>query len=365
MHVSELRLANFRNIPSASLAFSKNVNAFCGDNGQGKTNTLEAILLALTGRSHRERRPWAFVGPAGAQSSVEAAAKADDGQEYFVSLAITAEKKTYLLDGSPVKRRSEISRLFPVILFEPSDLSLIKGPPAVRRAYLDESIASFSKEYSAALAEYERVLAQKSSILRAYSRSLDSMLDIYDEKLASCGSRIVKYRIKFLKELKPHVEKLYRFMSGEREEMGLSYINGALSQLEERSIEKSFVRLLERSRKEDIRTMSCVEGVHRDEAVITLNGRPAQSFASQGQQKSLALCLKLALIPVYRSLTGERPAILLDDVLSELDEDRRTMALSCLAGTQAFITATEENFLESRRDALVFRVNGGSYSNGR
>ncbi|MCL1803373.1 MAG: DNA replication and repair protein RecF [Eubacteriaceae bacterium] len=363
MHIIKLSLSNFRNIQSASLSFSKGINALYGRNGQGKTNTLEAIMLALQGKSHRERKALAFIGPYSDSLSIEAEVASDSAQAYTAGLYISAEKRVHRVDGHTVKKRSEIAPLFPAIFFSPADLELVRGPAASRRAYLDESISVMSKNYAAALAEHRRLLSQKSSILRQYNRSLDSMLDIYDEKLAECGAIIIKSRIRFLRALKPELERQYHYLSGGREKLDIDYYDKAVIEIGSASLQESYLGMLERARKVDIRYRECTEGIHRDDIVFTLDKMQAQNFASLGQQKSLALCMKLSLINIYKNALGEKPVALLDDVLSELDSDRRKLALTIIAGSQAVITCTDESFLESRRDVNKFIVSEGIIKN--
>jgi len=362
MHVTELRLTNFRNIQSASLSFTPGLNALTGNNGQGKSNALEALYLCLAAKSHRERRPAAFIGPAGESARLWAYIEMQSGASHEVSVEFTAKRKYYTLDGEPVRSQAELAGLFPAVLFSPQDIEIVSGPPGARRAYLDGAISAASKNYALALGTYERALRQKSALLKAYAPSQESMLDVYDEALCESGSLLIRYRLQFLGLLKPRLLELYHQISGSAEGIEAAYLSQAVSGYHLRTVKERYAAMLKEARPEDLRYRIPAKGAHRDDVAFAIGGLEAARFASQGQQRSLALCLKLALCPVYKHLTGEAPVSLLDDALSELDEGRRGRALAAAAAGQSVWTMTDRAFLAGREADKAYTVAEGRFT---
>ena len=359
MFVKELRIRNFRNIQNTSINFRHGINVLYGDNGQGKTNILEAVHLALTGRSHRESSLKNFLGPDSDAAVIELTLSGGSSSEYELSLTISQNKKIYTLDGEKIKRRSEFTHLFPAVLFNPEDLKLVKSSPKERRDYIDDAVSMISGNYTSTLSDYRQILMQKALVLKSYSRSAEMMLDIYDEQLAEKGTILLKFRIKFLRELQQAASQLYAFMSGGSEQLTINYAGKIFADSDISDLQQAYRRMLAESRPGDIRLQSCTAGIHRDDVRIMLNGRSAQTFASQGQQRSIALCLRLALINVFEEILKEKPVVLLDDVMSELDEDRREKVLLSAAGSQTVITCTEKSFFRSS-DINFLQVRNGA-----
>ena len=359
MHVKEVKIHNFRNIQKTSINFKQGINVLYGDNGQGKTNIIEAINLSLTGKSHRENSLKNFIGSHGDTAVIELVISNDDSSEYEFSLTISQNKKIFSLDGERMKRRSEFTRLFPVVLFNPEDLKLVKNSPKERRDYLDDAISIISSNYILALDEYRHILAQKALTLKNYSRSAEMMLDIYDEQLSEKGTLILKYRIRFLRELQKMITQYYAYTSGNKEVLAINYLGTAFQNDDLTDINRAYRRMLKETRANDIRLQSCTVGIHRDDIKILMNGNSAQSFASQGQQRSIALCLRLSLIGVFRSVLNETPIVLLDDVMSELDEDRRDRVLKIASESQTIITCTDKSFFKNQ-DLNFLHVSNGT-----
>ena len=358
MYVKELRIRNFRNIQNTSINFEHGINVLYGDNGQGKTNIVEAVHLALTGRSHRESSLKNFLGPVSDTAVIELTLSGENSSEYEFSLTISQNKKIYTLDGEKIKRRSEFTHLFPVVLFNPEDLKLVKSSPNVRRDYIDDAVSMISANYMSTLNDYRQILMQKALVLKSYSRSSDMILDIYDEQLAEKGTVILKFRIKFLRELQQAAAQLYNFTSAGREQLTINYAGKIFAGSDISDLQQAYRRMLADSRQNDIRLQSCTAGIHRDDVRIMLSGRSAQTFASQGQQRNIALCLRLALINVFREILKETPVVLLDDVMSELDEDRREKVILSAAGSQTIITCTDKSFFRNGDINFLQVING-------
>ena len=201
MHVISMSLDAFRNISRARLEFSPHLNILLGDNGQGKTNTIEAVCLALSGQSPRESTAENFIMRGADASGIVCEVRSDDLTVPRVGVTITREGKKHTINGSRIRSRQSLLDMFSVVFFGPDDLRLVKDSPQVRRDFLNEAICCLYPAYSRVLSEYSRTLRQRGVLLRDYSPSAESLLEVYDERLASSGSAIIKYRIKTLRQL--------------------------------------------------------------------------------------------------------------------------------------------------------------------
>ncbi|MFA0814691.1 MAG: DNA replication/repair protein RecF [Anaerofustis sp.] len=360
MYVRQLRIENFRNIAHANLSFGTGYNILTGMNGQGKTNTIESICLALSGKSHRETVTENFIGSAAQTADVEVSVGYDDGTEHVVSLSLGSDRK-YRIDDDPVRRRSELLRNFSVIFFSPDDLYLVKGGPSLRRNYINDAIASVAPNYAAVLSAYSKTVSQKNMLLREYSPSCKSLLEVYNESLVQYGSAVVKYRIRFLKELSEQIASLYDSISDKRERFKMTYQTNVLAQNQHTDVAQSYAKELNALAEKEIAMRTCLIGPHHDDIHFFLNGQNTRKFASQGQQRSLALSMKIALIDLFYEKNKEKPIVILDDVMSELDERRREMILQVLSDVQTFITSVSaETICAEQSKQTIFRVSGGA-----
>ncbi len=364
MYVKHITIDNFRNINTADIEFNRNFNILSGDNGQGKTNTIECIYLTLTGKSHRENVIDNFISNSYREAKTEAKVVYDDGSEYAVKMTIGADKK-YTIDEEPVKKRYDLTKNFALIFFSPDDLNLIKGGPAERRLFLNDAIAMVAPKYAIALSNYAKILKQRNTLLKEYTPSCGSLLEVYDESLIQYGSMLIKYRILFLKEFEKQISKLYSQISEDKEKISLSYVSNIFEDKISRDIEGQYKKALAQSRDKDIQSGFSLVGAHHDDINILLNGRTAKKFASQGQQRSIALCMKLSLIELIYEKNKEKPVVLLDDVMSELDEKRQEMIIQMLSGIQTFITCVNYNFMDKQKNKTIYKAQNGSLSKVR
>ena len=327
MKVSRLAVRDLRNMEAVSLRPSARVNIICGPNGQGKTNLLEALWLLTGQRSFRTSRDSDLVRFGCGKARVEAAVFAGG-------------------------RRQEIS-----LVLDPRRSAALNGVP------LDSAIGQVMPRYTKHLGELDRVLRQRSAVLGDLYRhpQLEDLLDVWDEHLARLGWLLMKARRRYVQRLEPKVREIYEGISHGAEELAVSY-RSTVPVPEGAGDEEGldcFRRAIRGARGEDIRMGSSSIGPHRDDLEITLGGLSARSFGSQGQQRSCALALKLAECRLIGEITGEEPIVLLDDVLSELDQGRRDYVLSGLGKQQIFITCCDlEDFSRFRR-AKVFGMEAG------
>ena len=357
MFVQTFTAENYRNIASANLAFNPGCNILFGNNAQGKTNTAEAIYLALCGRSHRETLTGNLIGPLNDTALVTCEVFTDENSISEAKVYL-GETKKHFIDSNPVRTRRELLSAYSVVFFTPEDLRLVTDSPGVRRNFMDEAISGLYPKYSEYLSQYNSTLRQRNYLLKGYGPSAQSMLEVYDEHLADCGSSIIKYRIDFLKKLSRAASEIYDDISGNSEEISFGYISNILTDNNAGNIREKYLIALEETRREDILSASTKTGVHHDDMDILLSGKPARKFGSRGQQRSTALCLKLALCDMTERAKGQKPVILLDDVMSELDSSRRSRVIELLSGRQVFITCVETNFTTPPGTAF-FSASGG------
>lgn len=363
MKIRKLHLVNFRNYRDNTFDFSPGINLVLGRNAQGKTNLLEALFLLSRGYSHRAAKFGELA--------------AYDKEDFFVSATVErdqvvnelatkleAGKKTILLNRKQETKRDAITKVLTTILFEPDDLKIVKEGPEKRRRFMNQEISGYKPHYGRVLANYNRALSQRNALLKniRYQSSLAVMLDSWDEQLVSYGVRLIKYRLDYLVRLNEKARVLHRDLSGVDEALVLYYKSNVLERLSEAAqVEEIFRRLLAQNRSEDIAKGSTAFGPQVDDILIHINGKDAKKYASQGQQRTAAIALKLSQIDIYKETTGDYPVVLLDDILSELDQRRQQNILSILGKTQALITGTDAQSITRHygSEIKVIRIEAG------
>ncbi|MDI3327741.1 MAG: DNA replication/repair protein RecF [Alicyclobacillaceae bacterium] len=363
MFLESIALRRFRNYGELDLSTDAPVNVFIGENAQGKTNLLEAIaVLALT-KSHRTHRSLDMIQWGSDEAAVSGVVRRRSNR-VALSLRLTSRGKQAWVGGVERRRISDYVGHLNVVLFTPEDLQLIKGGPSVRRRFLDMEIGQVSPVYLHDLQQYLRILAQRNHLLRQSSGrrdpALERSLEVWDEQLVFYAGRIVLRRHRFVQTLERYARQIHEQISGGREELSLAYESVPEPWTPE-TLEDALRRHLAARRATDLLRGSTTVGPHRDEVQILINGRPAGTFGSQGQQRTAALALKLAEIELIREEVGEYPVLLLDDVLSELDEARQIHLVSAMGSkVQTFVTSTSLGVLETiASDLRVFRISQG------
>ena len=283
---------------------------------------------------------------------------------HTLSIKMQDKKKTVLLNGKKETRRDAVLGVLTTILFEPDDLKIVKEGPEKRRRFMNNEISGFKPNYPYILKNYAKIHNQRNALLKEikYDSTLALTLDSWDEQLVKYGSMLMRYRIDYLRRLNVKARELHRELSGGQEELVLFYQNNVLENPQEFSgLERIFREKLQASRQEDIARGSTTYGPHVDDIMIHLNGKEAKKYGSQGQQRTAAISLKLSQIEIYRESTGDYPVVLLDDILSELDDRRQRNILSILGKTQAFITCTDPSFIEhySELPSKILKIEDG------
>jgi len=350
VRITRLDLSDFRNYRRLTLEPSPGLTVLLGPNAAGKTNAIEAIQLVTSTQSFRRPLLEDVVRWGADRASV--LLRAEEGPRLLeTELEIDAEgRRSYRVNGQPKRRLSEISTLLPSVVFTPDDLRMVKGPAERRRAAVDDLGEQMSGTYGALRRDYGRVVRHRNALLREDPSR--EALDVWDEQLVKKGVRLIVHRVRLLERVMAHAARHYAAMAG-GETLDATYADkcglGECSLEDPGVVEDAMREELDRRRPEERRRATTLVGPHRDDMVFRVDGRDARSFASQGQQRTLALAWKLAEVEVVREVLRRDPVLLLDDVMSELDAERRT-ALSELVSSdiQTFVTTTNTSYFTPR-----------------
>jgi DNA replication and repair protein RecF len=334
------------------------VNVLYGDNAEGKTNLLEAVYYASIGKSFRGQHTAELIKFGEKQSTISLDYHAG-GREQNISFCLYGKTRGVMKNRVKISRISEIVGSFRAVLFCPDHLSLIKEGPAERRQFLDIAISALEPVYLASLQRYHHILKQRNSLIKTAQRddkSFFETVDIWSEQLAKEGATIAKYRQEYVEKSKLFVKQCFLDMTGEREEPLLCY-EGPCGKDHDYSDKDRTALLLAQKLKDnlerEIYAGATLYGIHKDDLDVLLNQKSARAYCSQGQQRSLALALKIAEGELCYQQTGEYPVCLFDDVLSELDRGRREYLLSHIKGKQVIMTTCEKEGFGSSHTILV------------
>lgn len=328
MRITSLTVDNFRNHTHSTLQLADGINVLVGPNAQGKTNLLEAIYLSCVGRGWRTVRDSEMVQFGKERALVQVTAQKRFGAVEIMIQLGQGLKKSIAINRVPIAKVAELMGQINCIFFSPDELKLVKEAPADRRRFLNIDISQIDKSYFYALARYNKILQQRNASLKNNCTLRE--LSIWDTQLVQQGNILIQKRQAFLEKLTPYVVKKHQALTGGQEEITLRYETCA-----------DFEKDLAQARERDLRLRTTTVGPHRDDLAITINGQDVRVYGSQGQQRTVALSIKLAELDLFADLTNERPILLLDDVFSELDSSRQARLLTAIADTQVVITATE------------------------
>ena len=345
MKLTNLQLQNFRNYESVQLEFTDGVHVFIGENAQGKTNLMESIYALAMTKSHRTTNDKELIGWnkefATIKGTVEKTATKTN-----LELQFSKKGKIAKVNYLEQKRLSSYLGNLNVILFAPENLTLVKGSPQNRRKFVDMELGQMSSLYLYDLVEYNRVLKQRNTYLKQLAikkKQPDEYLDVLSEMLSELASKIVFHRLDFMKQLEALAIPIHDQLSLGREKFSVSY--QATIPLEDgltpSQMKEIYINQFKKNQTREADQATTLIGPHRDDLIFYLNEVPVQTYGSQGQQRSTVLSLKLAEIELMKLSTGEYPLLLLDDVLSELDDDRQTHLIKTIENkVQTFITTT-------------------------
>lgn len=360
MYIQNLTVDKFRNYEHESLSLSPGTNIFYGNNAQGKTNLLEAVYLFSSGKSHRARTDAELI-KFGENIATLSLSFSDSQRDFNAIMRFSKDgKKQIKINNVPIKKLSMLMSYLNVVMFSPEDLEMVKGAPSARRRFIDESISQLYPNYLSNLITYHKILMQKNSLLRSLhssSAQSDATLEIWNEQLASCGALIYRYRRDFIGKINEISRLVHKDISGE--EFKLLYHPGIkLSESDDKLCENFYEALL-KNQKREIEMGTSLIGIQRDDLKIFINDNDAKLFGSQGQQRTCVLTLKMAETEFIKSVRDEYPVLLLDDIMSELDENRRTYLRERITDKQVLLTCTDADIVKISDNAAMFHIENG------
>ncbi|MCW6680299.1 DNA replication/repair protein RecF [Aerococcaceae bacterium NML130460] len=371
MKLKQLKLQHYRNYADLSLEFQDGLTILTGENAQGKTNLLEAIFLLSLAKSHRTNHDQEMIQWQQETARVEALIETDY-YEFPLELILNKKGKIAKFNHIEQPKLSAFVGKLNTILFAPEDLQLIKGAPSLRRRFIDSELGQSHPVYLGHLMAYQRLLKQRNSYLKQFGRSnqFDALyFDILTEQLVDEAVQVIEQRLDFVEQLSRLARPIHQNLSNQRDELSLYYVSSTpkvdYEQVEtlRTDLLQAFKDTLSREKEQG----TTLIGPHRDDISFQLNDKKAQFFGSQGQQRTIILSLKLAEIDLMKQVTGEYPVLLLDDVLSELDDDRQHLLMSYIEHkVQTFLTtATVKGLkLHQLKQADIYYVKQGTVSKG-
>lgn len=362
MRVQALHFENYRNLKENTIKPSDKVNVIYGENANGKTNLIEAIWLFCGGHSFRGSKENELICFDKDYFRLRMEFFAAD-RDQTAEIILDRSKKIIRINEVEKNSSSYLTEVFSAVVFSPEHLSLIKQGPNVRRRFLDAAICQHRIRYASLLAQYHRIINQRNALLKDIykNKELKETLSIWDDSLSVVGAQIIKERFAYIRQLRASARSYHKGISGDREELDI--VCQCTAKAEENDsvemIREKLNNAFHSSRHEDFHSGYTSVGPHRDDIEIKLNGISARRFASQGQQRSAVLSMKLSEAELLYQKNGERPVILLDDVLSELDHKRQDFLLNKVEDYQVFVTCCEESNKEQLKKGKVFYVENG------
>lgn len=350
MNIKKIEIQNFRNISDIGLEFDKEINVICGENAQGKTNIIEALWLFSGAKSFRNTKDTEFIkfGQSRAKIYTEFNMLGVENSAQIVF----DDKKTAFLNEKKLPNTSSLAGKFNAVVFSPTDLTLVTDGPDKRRRFIDTAIGQLYPNYIEILRSFSRAVMQRNKIIKdyRYDKTLSVMLDVFEAEIVEMGNKIINYRKKYISVLNNYVSKIYNGISCGKENIEIFYIskNEVLDN-----------EILKFSRENDMFNSTTSVGPHRDDINFNINDISARSFGSQGQKRSVALSLKLAGAEVIKEITGEYPICLLDDVMSELDENRQNYILKNIRNCQSFITCCDTSNIKNLKEGKIIKIRNG------
>lgn len=359
MYIKDLSLLNFRNIGEATISFGKNINILYGDNAQGKTNLIEAIYICSTGRSQKTHIEGQLVKFGYDEAHIRTFVCRELSTDRIDVHIKKDNRKGMAVNGLTVKKMSEFFGNLYAVMFSPEDLRLVKGGPAERRKFIDMELCQLSKVYCHNLQNYYKVLKQRNNLLKDIrkNKSLTDTISVWDEQLMFYGEKIIDKRKEFIENLNDISNAIHSEITGKKESLAVEY---------KPYVDKIFFGdKLVNNREKDIILGITSCGPHKDDMSFYVDGNDIKFYGSQGQQRTASLSAKLAEISLIESETGTSPILLLDDVLSELDESRQVFLLENIGELQTFITCTgiEDSIGKYIKESTMFNVKNGEFKN--
>jgi len=371
--VKSIKLKNFRNFSELNIDLNNILNIFIGDNGQGKTNLLESIYLCSIGKTFKLNSENDLIKFGQNSFEVEILINKENGSN-IVSKVINItyvknQKRIVKINGVKLEKNSELIGLLNNVIFTPDDLKIIKGSPIERRKFINIDISQIKPKYKYLLKNYKKVITGRNNILKDLTNNSNrDVLSIWNDYLIDIGSEIIFYRKEYIKNLKHYAALIYANISDNKENFELLYKCdiGNIENLSKNEIKEIFREKINKSIENEIFRKNSLYGPHKDDIIIKINDKDFKYFGSQGQQRSAVLAIKLAEIEIIKNEIGEYPILLLDDVLSELDNKRKNFLINYIKNIQTIITSTDDNDLKDlvkNNDKKIFHICEGNIGN--
>lgn len=358
MVVKSVDLCNYRNIDILNMSFDEHVNIIYGDNAQGKTNILESLYVCATSRSHRGSKDKEIIKFDNDEAHIKVTVLKNNNN-YRIDMHLKKNKsKGIAVNGIPIHKAVELFGIINIVFFSPEDLEIIKDGPSERRRFMDMELSQLDKIYLNNLINYNKVVVQRNKLLKdiSFNPSKENMdnLDIWDIQLCNFGAGIIEQRTQFIEQLNVIIKDIHSKLTGNTEELHIIY--------EPCVTVGEMGGKVEESRERDIKFKCTNIGPHKDDLTFLVNGKDVRKYGSQGQQRTVALSLKLAEIELVKQIIHDTPILLLDDVLSELDSNRQNFLLDSIGDIQTIVTCTGlEEFINNRVSVnKVFKVVNGT-----
>lgn len=355
MRIESLKLKNFRNYTDATFHFTEGLNVLYGKNAQGKTNCAEAVFYLCTGISPRQCKDRQMIQFDMPSATIEADTHTVYGNVNIIA-KITENSRELYINNNKIRRNVDLLGNLNGVFFSPKELRLVQDGPEERRRFLNLSISQISKSYYTALIRYNKILEQRNALLKSKdSQLIYETLSVWDMQLASFATEIVKRREEYIQALLPLARERQLYLTDGREHLHLELECKGYNKEQVDRLQEIFAANIEK----DIRLGYTSIGPHRDDLKITVNDEDARLYASQGQTRTIALALKLAEVYVFEEIAGEKPILVLDDVMSELDLTRRRKLISQLEGLQVILTCTHAEKVLFGKKVNKIRIVGG------
>ncbi len=360
MYIEKLSLENYRNYKTFEAVFDKKVNLILGENAQGKTNLIESIYMSSFGKSFRTSKDREVIcfNKDYCRIKIDYIKYGDKGTvEIYIG---NDGKKGIKTDGINVKKISQLVENILCVIFSPEDLKIVKEEPSKRRNFIDRELCQLRVKYMDSLAKYKKILLQRNTYLKEKNPD-KNIINVWDEQLADVGADIITERSGFVEKINLISAEIHSKITDGKEKLVISYVPNISDEGTKDEIKSRFLKSLEESLNKDIYSCSTSRGPHKDDMKITVDGKDARKYCSQGQQRTAALSLKLAEIFLIKEEKEESPVLLLDDVLSELDSERQKFLINSLHDIQVFITATEipDEVMKSMEERKILNIKKG------
>ena len=342
MYIEEIKLKNFRNYKEETITLDNGLNVIIGKNAMGKTNLLESIYCCGIGKSTKTNKYKELIKWGETSSYIKIKLK-KKYRDHIIEFSIDDhDKKRVRVDGITLLKISELLGILNIVFFSTDEMKLIKEYQQERRRFMDISLSQQNKNYFYSLSKYNEILAQRNKLLKDNfkSENIKEMLSIWDIQLVEYGIKIIKYRYDFIEKLKVFANQVHSSLTNNIENLVLNYDSFIKNDSEE-VMKNIYFKKLEESLEKEISLQYTLYGPHRDDIDILVNDIDIRKYGSQGQQRTASLSLKLAEISLFKDELGETPVLLLDDVLSELDESRRNKLMEVSSSLQTIITCTD------------------------